>query len=317
MTATIEVENLSKYFNGRQAVKNINLSIDAGKIFGLVGPNGSGKTCTLRMMATLMEPDSGDVRIGGYSIIHDKSMVRRLIGYLPDRTGVYSRMKVYEYLDFFASCYQIPKNSRHDLIDDLLDLVDLSHRKDDWMTDLSLGLQRRLELARLLVHDPQFLLLDEPLAGLDPKGKKEFQNLLVELARMGKTIFMTSHSMPETSEICNRVAIIEGGELAAVGEIPVLLEQFAVKRQIQITILDEIDAVKKLLEKVPVVSNVHSLPAHEANQQRVEMEFRGDEVLLSQVLTYLTKSGIQVIHFTADDNDLERIMGSATPGQVS
>ena len=313
----IEIKNLTKIYHAQPVVNHLSLVVDSGEIFGLVGPNGSGKTCLLRMMATLVEPSSGDIQIGGYSVLEHKQDVRRLIGFLPDQTGLYSGMTVCEYLDYFASCYQVTKSSRKNLISDLLDLVDLAERKDDWIKDLSLGLQKRLGLARLLIHDPQVLLLDEPSAGLDFEGKLEFQNLLVELAGMGKTIFLTTHSPADTAQICSRIAIMDGGELAAVGDFATLAEQFDIKRKIKITYLDETAMVKKLLEKIPVVDKITVLGDNPARQHQIEMDFRGDEVLLSQVLTYLTKSGVQVIRFSMDDNDLERVISNATRGQAS
>jgi ABC-2 type transport system ATP-binding protein len=314
MAAVIELQNLSKSYGTRKVVAGINLEVDAGEIFALVGPNGSGKTSILRMMATLLEPTSGSILIGGHSAVDDRQSVRRLMGYIPDDNGVYADMNVREYLDFFAGCFQISKETRANLIDDLLDLVDLGHWRDDWVETLSAGMRKRLGIARALIHDPQVLILDDPSSKLDPKGKNELYSLLAELAGMGKTIFLASQSLPDAADICSRVGVLEAGELAAVGDVGTLIEQLAVKHKIKMTILNDVENTRKLLEKVPMVSKVHSLGGGTTGKHQLEMEFVGDEVVLGQILTYLTKSGVQVIQFAADDNALERIYFSAIQG---
>jgi ABC-2 type transport system ATP-binding protein len=171
MVATIEVENLTKYYGGRVAVDRLSFCIDQGAIFGFVGPNGAGKTSTMRMVAGLLRPSSGEIRVAGFSVARSPMQVKRLIGYMPDFFGVYPDLKVWEYLDFFSACYQIPEDKRPSLVDGLLELVDLTHRKDDMVDRLSRGLKQRLSLARTLIHDPQVLILDEPAAGLDPRAR--------------------------------------------------------------------------------------------------------------------------------------------------
>jgi len=311
MTAMIEVQNLSKHYRGTSAVKDFNLSVETGEIFGLVGPNGCGKTSLVKMMAALTEPDSGTIWIGGHSVVDDKAAVRRLTGYFPERFGVYPGMTVVEYLDYFAACYQIKKKSRRDLIEDLLDLVDLSGLGGNWVETLSAGMQQRLSLARVLIHDPLVLVLDEPFSALDTSGKTEMQNLLVELARMGKTIFMTSHFMAETAAICHRVGVMQAGGLAGAGDLKTVMEQFGLKRLIKITLLGEFETARKQLEKVPVVSQIKAVPGRNASEHLLEMEFVGDDEMLSQVLSYLSKSGVQMTRFSVDDTVLDRILSSS------
>ena len=311
MAAMIEFRNLCKSYGTRKVVEDINLVVDAGEIFALVGPNGAGKTCVLRMMATLLNLDRGDIWIGGHSVLDDAASARRLIGYIPDENGVYAEMTVGEYLEFFAGCYQIAGSTRQNLIADLLDLVDLGHRRNDWVETLSGGLRKRLGVARALINDPQVLILDEPFAGLDPGGKTELRSLLLELAGMGKTVLLTSQYLAEAAQICSRVGVMEAGELVAVGNMNGLLEQLAVKHNLKITILDAAETALNLLEKVPMVSKVHSRSVADSKRHLLEMEFVGDDSMLSQILTYLTKSGVQVVQFSSDDNDLERVYFSA------
>ncbi len=189
MTPIIEIKNLVKRYGKLTAVNDMSLQVEAGAIFGFVGPNGAGKTTTMRILTTLMSPTSGEAHVAGHSVSKDPRSVRKAIGYMPDFFGVYDDMTVWEYLDFFGACYEIPEAQRQSVNRDLLELVDLAHRKDDRVEGLSRGMKQRLALARTLAHDPQVLILDEPASGLDPRARIEIRELLVELARMGKTIF--------------------------------------------------------------------------------------------------------------------------------
>ncbi|MCA9908948.1 MAG: ABC transporter ATP-binding protein, partial [Anaerolineae bacterium] len=198
----IETRDLVKKFGNFTAVNGLSLEVPSGSIYGFVGPNGAGKTTTMRMLTTLTRPTSGQAWVNGHSVTEEARAVRRAIGYMPDEFGVYDDMRVWEYLDFFAACYDIPEIERKKLIDDLLALVDLSHRRDDMVDKLSRGMKQRLSLARTLAHDPSVLILDEPASGLDPRARVEIRELLVELARMGKTIFFSTHILADVSEIC-------------------------------------------------------------------------------------------------------------------
>ncbi|HQV94992.1 MAG TPA: ABC transporter ATP-binding protein, partial [Anaerolineales bacterium] len=205
MSAIIEIKDLSKNFARRLAVNNVNLSIESGEIFGLVGPNGAGKTTTMRMLVTLLQPDRGEITVGGHSVRKFPREARRMIGFMPDSFGVYTDMTVQEYLDFFGACYQIPPTQRKSLINDLLQLVDIAHRRDDMVDTLSRGLKQRLAIARVLIHDPNILVLDEPASGLDPRARVEIRELLLEIARLGKTIIFSSHILADVAELCTRV----------------------------------------------------------------------------------------------------------------
>jgi ABC-type multidrug transport system, ATPase component len=219
MTAIVRTEGLVKRYGRTLAVAGIDLSVERGEIFGVVGPNGAGKTTTLRMLATLLQPSAGSVEIDGWSVTRNPDQVRRVLGFMPDVFGVYDDMKVWEYLDFFARCYGLPAAGRRRMIADLLELVDLGARRDDYVQTLSRGMEQRLCLAHALVHDPKVLLLDEPASGLDPRARVELRELLRELRALGKTILISSHILPELEELCTSVAIVDQGKVLAQGRI--------------------------------------------------------------------------------------------------
>jgi ABC-2 type transport system ATP-binding protein len=318
MASIIEISHLTKYYGNRPAVDGLNLNVQEGELFGFVGPNGAGKTSTIRMMATLLRPTSGEIRVAGHSVRTSPRQVRRVIGFMPDFFGVYNDMKVWEYLDFFAACYRIPEENRAGLIEDLLELVDLSHRRKDMVETLSRGMKQRLSLARTLVHDPQVLLLDEPASGLDPRARVEIRELLVELARMGKTIFFSTHILADVAEICTKVGILEAGKMIASGSLEQLHLQLMPRREISIEVLDRTAEAKSLLIALPEVIrvNIRSDPK-QASRGNLEVEFSGDDRALSGILSRLVASGIPVVHFSEDRRDLEEVFMQVTKGLVT
>src|SRR5687767_8875463 len=209
----IECRDLTKKYGELFAVDRLSLKLEPGDVYGFIGPNGSGKTTTMRMLATLLNPSWGEATVCGHSIYTGSKEIRRAIGYMPDFFGVYDDMKVAEYLEFFAAAYRIPVGARKKKVDQVLDYVDLGYKRDALVTSLSRGMTQRLGLARVLLHDPQVLLLDEPASGLDPRARIEIRGLLKELRNMGKTIMVSSHILPELADICNKIGIIEKGEL--------------------------------------------------------------------------------------------------------
>ena len=221
----IETRGLTRDFGKLTAVEFLNLQITSGALFGLIGPNGAGKTTTLRMLAGLLEPTAGQILIGGQLANGNWREMQRQIGYMPDFFGVYEDMLVWEYLDFFARCYGMAANRRRQVIADLLDLVDLAEKRDDYVQHLSRGMRQRLCLAHALVHDPEVLLLDEPASGLDPRARVEMRELLRELHTMGKTIVLSSHILTELAELCDTVGIIEKGILVASGSLDDIRKQ--------------------------------------------------------------------------------------------
>jgi ABC-2 type transport system ATP-binding protein len=320
MSSLIEIHELSKQFAKRTAVDRVNLAIEGGEIFGLVGPNGAGKTTTMRMLVTLLQPDHGEISVGGHSVRKAPRAVRRMIGFMPDSFGVYGDMTVHEYLDFFGACYQIPPAQRLGLINDLLELVDISHRRDDMVDTLSRGLKQRLGLARVLIHDPSILVLDEPASGLDPRARVEIRELLLEIARLGKTIVFSSHILADVAELCTRVAIMEGGKVVAVGTLDQLSQQAVPHRLIHVAFLNQVDSEKAqaLLSALPGISSVRPQDGlGKADRVALEAEFVGDDQLLQQLLASLVSQGLPIVHYSEETQNLEEVFMRATRGIVS
>lgn len=329
MTTLIEIQNLSKQYRARtgiKAVDGVNLTVEEGDIFGFVGPNGAGKTSTIRIMCTLLKATQGDIRVAGYSVAQQPRQVRRVIGYMPDYFGVYNDMLVWEYLDFFGACYHIPAHTRSGLIQDLLELVELTHRRDDPVESLSRGMKQRLSLARTLIHDPQVLVLDEPASGLDPRARIEFRQLLLELSRMGKTIFFSTHILADVAEICTRVGIMEAGKLVAVGPLEQLGQTLLPHRTIHITVLDQAEAALALVRQSAGIRQAEladngSLSGEairsSTTEHTIRAEFTGSDAQLSLLHTTLVQAGIPLLYFTEDRRDMEEVFLRATRGLVT
>ncbi len=318
MAPIIEIKNLTKRYGRRLAVEDLSLVVEEGDIYGFVGPNGAGKTSTIRIIATLLEGNGGEVWVDGHSVRTAPYEVRKRIGYMPDFFGVYSDMRVWEYLDFFGACYQIPANTRTRLIDDLLELVDLEHRREDMVDKLSRGMKQCLSLARTLIHDPRVLILDEPASGLDPRARVEIRELLRELSRMGKTIFFSTHILADVSEICTRIGIIEAGKMVATGDIDELQKLIMPHRQVHLVVLGEAEKPSVALAQIPGVSAIESSPV-QANGDRslIEFEFVGEDAALSELLARLIHEDIQVVHFSEEKQDLEEVFMRLTKGLVT
>jgi ABC-2 type transport system ATP-binding protein len=318
VSTIIEIRNLTKKYGDRTAVQDLSLQVEEGDIFGFVGPNGAGKTTAIRVMTTLLQPTAGDVYVGGWSVTRNPRQVRQAIGYMPDFFGVYNDMKVWEYLDFFGACYHIPPETRTTLIDDLLELVELGHRREDMVDRLSRGMKQRLSLARTLIHDPQVLILDEPASGLDPRARVEIRELLVELARMGKTIFFSTHILSDVAEISNRIGIIEGGNLVAAGELEELQLQIMPRRLVEITLLDRLEEIQTALLGYHGVSEFKVIQSGEnGGRKRVAIEFSGDDEALHRLLSDLVKHEFPILHFSENSRDLEEVFLRATKGIVT
>jgi len=217
--------NLTKRYGALLALDNLNLELHRGDVFGFIGPNGAGKSTTMKILAGLLAPTAGTATVLGKDVRSNGDFVRRNIGYMPDFFGVYEDLTVFEYLEFFASAYGIPRRQRKQIVNDVLDLTDLKFKQDDFVNSLSRGMQQRLGLARVLVHDPPILLLDEPASGLDPRARIEIRELLKELQRLGKTILISSHILSELGEFCNKLGIIERGKLVVTGTIEDLMNR--------------------------------------------------------------------------------------------
>lgn len=318
MDLIIETKNLVKRYGKFQAVNGLSLEVPAGSIYGFVGPNGAGKTSTMRILTTLTRPSEGQAWVAGHSVTEEPRAVRRAIGYMPDEFGVYDDMRVWEYLDFFAACYDIPEKDRQTLIGDLLELVDLSHRRDDMVDKLSRGMKQRLSLARTLAHDPAVLILDEPASGLDPRARVEIRELLVELARMGKTIFFSSHILADVSEICTHIGIIEAGRMVAQGSMDEMRAQLMPHREITVTLMDAtaVETLKGVVSDIDGVVRVEVLEP-KSNRQRVRIDYTGDDDGVAALSQKISGAGIAVLGFAEETKDLEAIFMRATKGIVT
>jgi ABC-2 type transport system ATP-binding protein len=318
MDFIIETKELKKRYGKFDAVNGLSLEVPAGSIYGFVGPNGAGKTTTMRMLTTLTRPTSGQAWVAGHSVTQEPRAVRRAIGYMPDEFGVYDDMRVWEYLDFFAACYDIPEANRRRLIDDLLELVDLSHRRDDMVDKLSRGMKQRLSLARTLAHDPSILILDEPASGLDPRARVEIRELLVELSKMGKTIFFSSHILADVSEICTHIGIVEAGQMVAQGSMQEMRSQLMPHREIMVTVRDDETAqkVKSLVGGMPDVVNVEVLE-QKSGRSRVRIDFTGSDDGVAAINQKLNSESIAVLGFSEETKDLEAMFMRVTKGMVT
>lgn len=318
MEFMIETRDLHKSFGAFHALRGISLEVPAGSIYGFVGPNGAGKTTTMRILTTLTRPTQGQAWVAGHSALTDRRAVRRSIGYMPDEFGVYEDLRVWEYLDFFAACYDIPENERKQLVGDLLELVDLSHRREDMVDKLSKGMKQRLSLARTLAHDPQVLILDEPASGLDPRARVEIRELLGELANMGKTIFFSSHILADVEDICSHIGIVEAGELIMQGSIDDLKLQLMAHREIIVTVMDSQLAEKALTvaKRLPQVAAAEVITPKNG-RARVRVDFVGNDEDLAALSQALFAGGIMILGFNEAEKDLEHMFMRVTRGLVT
>ena len=307
------VEQLRKDYGPLVAVNNISFHLEAGDIFGFIGPNGAGKTTTIRMLATLLPPTGGAAFVDGINIEDSPEEVRSLIGYMPDSFGVYDDVRTWEYLDFFAAAYRIPRGQRAQIISDVLELTDLTVKKDAYVRELSRGMKQRLCLAKTLVHDPKLLILDEPASGLDPRARYELKELLKELRAMGKTILISSHILPELSDFCNKVGIIEKGNLLLFGDVGEIIAQLQNGSAVQIRLSAGEDEARAadILRALPGVSEVI------INQLCVlQVTFDATHCAQHQLLTTLVQHGFRVEACYEASLDLEDVFMSVTKGIV-
>src|SRR5690348_14181557 len=284
----IELTNFTKIYGEFVAVSNLNLKISAGEMFGFIGPNGAGKSTTIRFLATLLRATAGEGTVNGYSVTKDPIGVRKSVGYMPDNFGVYDGMKVWEFLDFFAVAYQIPRVKRKQVIGDVLELLDLTHKRDDFVNGLSRGMKQRLCMAKTLVHDPPVLILDEPSSGLDPRARLEVKALLRELRRMGKTILISSHILTELADCCTSIGIIERGQLLMHGPIDDVYRRIHRNRSIEIKFIDGMDAGLSIIRSMPEMRGI------EVEDHRVTVELEADDAKVSSLLDELAKQGVRV-----------------------
>lgn len=307
----LEVQKLRKQYGLLEAVQGIEFQLHPGDVFGFIGPNGAGKTTTIKMLATLLEPTSGTATLNGIDMIAHPEEVRPLLGYMPDFFGLYEGITVEEYLEFFAAAYRLPRADRPQIIDNVLELTDLTVKKTAYVETLSRGMQQRLCLAKCLVHDPTLLLLDEPASGLDPRARIEIKELIKELGAMGKIVLVSSHILPELADFCNKIGIIEKGELLVWGPVDQIVRQLQAHRTIEIRPLSDRDALIKQLESAP-----HVLSAH-PRDGAIEVSFEGAVEDQAELLSTLIADGHKIISFRETELDLEDVFMQVTKGVVS
>jgi ABC-2 type transport system ATP-binding protein len=306
----ISAEDLTKVYGQRTALDHVSFEVPEGEIFGFVGPNGAGKTTTLRILAALLEPTSGHASIDGTDVAQNPARVHTRIGYMPDFFGVYDQLTVAEYLDFYAACYRQPKQRRTKIVGELLELIGLTDRRDQLVDTLSRGLKQRLCLARALVHDPVVLLLDEPASGLDPRARVEMREILKELRGMGKTIIISSHILPELTELCTMIGIIDHGRMRATGSVQDVIRGLSAGRRLRINIVGAKEPAIAILEPLESVRRV------EIANGTIEATYEGDESTAADILQALTAGGIKVAAFSQVDGGLEEAFMRATSEDV-
>ena len=307
----IELRDLTKKYGELYAIKSIDLHLVRGDLFGFIGPNGAGKTTTMRILATLLNPTWGEAYVGGYSIYTRPKEIRRMIGYMPDFFGVYDDMKVIEYLEFFAAAYRIRGPKRRQVCDEVLELVELGYKREALVTSLSRGMTQRLGLARVLLHDPQVLLLDEPASGLDPRARIEIRTLLKRLGTMGKTIMVSSHILPELADICNKVGIIERGELVFNDRVPELLKRVRPQSVLNIGVAGDMQSAAALLEQHALVERIEIGPKH------LTVTLVDGQHDYSELASVLIAEGHRLTLLREDELNLETAFMALTKGITS
>ena len=320
MEAIVETRELTRRYGDTLALDHLTLAIPPGAIFGFIGPNGAGKTTTMRILTTLLTPSDGEAWVAGRSVLREPLEVRKVVGFMPDFFGVYDNMKVWEYLDFFGRAYGIAPGRRSSLIGELLELVDLGHKRDAFVMGLSRGMKQRLSLARTMIHDPTLLILDEPASGLDPRARIELRELLKELRSLGKTVMISSHILTELAEMCTHIAIIERGKLLASGDVQTILRSLQPHRTLEIRTLGAAEQAELLLQSRDDVlglrrADEHS-PGSDPSAQTLLVDFTGDEAGMGALLARLVAAGVPVTRFAEQSSDLEDIFMQVTKGIV-
>ncbi|WP_102401760.1 ABC transporter ATP-binding protein [Haloimpatiens massiliensis] len=302
----LKVNNLCKKFGRFTAVDNLTFHVPEGEIFGFVGPNGAGKTTTMKIVAGLLKETSGQVYVDGVDALSDYREVKEHIGYMPDFFGVYDNLKVSEYLDFYASIYDIYGVEKDKICDDLLELVDLSNKKGEYVDSLSRGMKQRLCLARSLIHNPKLLILDEPASGMDPRARFEMKEILKSLRDMGKTVIISSHILSELSEICTSIGIIDKGKMVANGKVEDIMMKLQSNRTIKMRVINKVEEAMIIIKEMPKVINAGR------NGNNIEISINGGDKELQNILKKLIMNEIPVISFGEESGKLEDVFMKVT-----
>jgi ABC-2 type transport system ATP-binding protein len=307
----IETRDLTKMYGDLYALNRLTIKLEKGDVYGFIGPNGAGKTTTMRILATLLNPTWGEASVCGFSIYNNAKEIRRHIGYMPDFFGVYDDMKVIEYLEFFAAAYRIKGPQRRRRCEEVLELVELGYKRDALVTSLSRGMTQRLGLARVLLHQPDVLLLDEPASGLDPRARIEMRGLLKELQKMGKTILVSSHILPELADICNKIGIIERGQLLFDGDVESAIRQVRQRMVYLVQVANGMNSMAK--EQLDAHHDILSVELKaEGEVMRVTLNDKVDDG--SFLAEELIKKGFRVKMLKEEEVDLEDVFLSITKG---
>jgi ABC-2 type transport system ATP-binding protein len=304
----IKTHDLTKKYGELFAIRSIELDLKEGDLFGFIGPNGAGKTTTMRIIATLLNPTWGEAYVCDNSIYTKPKEIRRLVGYMPDFFGVYDDMKVIEYLEFFAAAYRIRGPERRKVCNEKLEIVDLDFKRDAYANTLSRGQTQRLGLARVLLHDPQVLLLDEPLSGLDPRARIEMRNLLRRLGEMGKTIVVSSHILPELADICNKIGIIDRGVMTHNAAVAEVLKQVCEQVILHVQVTSDLEEAAALLEQQPMVESL------EIKDDKIRLTLQKDVEDYSDLATRLVEAGHRIRTFREEEVNLESAFMALTKG---
>ena len=304
-----EILELNKKYGKFTALDSLSMNITENSIFGFVGPNGAGKTTTMKIMAGLLKADSGGIYINGEDILKNPKSIRDKIGYMPDFFGVYDDLKVSEYMDFYAGTDYIPYAERGTLIDNLLEVFELTDKKYTYVDSLSRGMKQRLCLARSLIHDPELIILDEPASGLDPRARVEMKEILKELREMGKTIIVSSHILPELAEMCSEIGIIDHGKLVTQGTVNEIMNRINKKRLVKVKLSNGKENLIRLLKEQSTVKEITE------NTDNVEFAFEGTNDNLISILRNIIMNGIPIYSFAENEGNLEEIFMTVTGGE--
>lgn len=306
----IDIQGLTKRYGSFTALDNLDLQIDEGVVFGFVGANGAGKSTTFSILSTLLAPTSGNAFVNGVSVIDHPVEVRQQLGYMPDFFGVYDQLKAEEYLDFYGASYGLSAAERDVLIPELLELVNLTDKRYEYVDLLSRGMKQRLCLARALIHDPKVLILDEPASGLDPRARTEMRDILKHLKSIGKTILISSHILPELAEMCDVIGVLDNGKLIAQGNVAEIQAQLHGDKELIVKVLGNIDKAVAFFEEDPHISAIKAIPEKET----ITFLYRGTKEEQVQMLKKALLVDISIYSAHEIEKDLEDLFMSITKG---
>ncbi len=304
----LETSELTRTYGQQVALDHLNLKVHRGEVFGYIGPNGAGKTTTFRILCGLLQPTSGSAHIGGADVTNDPDLIKQLVGFLPDNFGIYPTLRVWEYLDFFAAAYKVPRKERPARIERCLTIANALEFREKFMGALSRGMKQRVGIAKTLLHDPQVLILDEPAATIDPRARIQMRQLLRELADLGKAVLVSSHILPELADVCDTVGILAAGKLVACGPVHEIMRTVQQKRLMEVRVIKFPRHARELLTALPGWEEVPG----GGGENVLRFEVQADEKQVAEALLSLLRKGIPVSNFAEVPADLEDVFMSLT-----